>query len=360
MDLEAGAERQVCKLVLADAKLNLNWSEGLFTSGSHHALVLRTPYRDALPAQNIRNEAVDASEVADCVAAGSDWNIGGVIAGGRAVDGDPGSTFPNKGDLPDDVAIKIESNEVLEINFHMLNATTKATHACYKANLYSIPDAQVNTEAGVMFYYNNFITIPANGTFKADMACPVTQDVTLAAQVSHMHQRGTNYSASLLDGDPLAGGSEVQKLYETTQWEEPAFKVNSPALALKQGQWIRWSCDYVNPEARDVAQGQQTTDEMCMFVGAYWPRSNEMDWCMPLGGTQFYTGARPLGQGTMNGADFANCWAQSPQIVGGGGPDDSADRFATQRCFTDTCPAVSGLVNEAYLGTVDITTVTCN
>jgi hypothetical protein len=257
------------------------------------------------------------------------------------------------------VALKIEANEILELNFHMLNTDTKPAHACYKANLYNVPDEQVEVEAGTIFYYNNFVTVPASGTATANMACPVTEDVTLRAQVSHMHKRGTGYTASLLDGDPLAGGQEVQKLYETTDWDEPVFKIDDPALALTAGQWIRWNCDYTNLEARDIAQGQQTTDEMCMFVGVYWPRSATMDGCTSAGG-QYMSASRPLGTGTMNGAQLMDCFNNSPQLVTGGGPETSADRYATQRCVTEACPEVSGRVNEGVAGLVDLTTLTCN
>jgi len=50
--------------------------------------------------------------------------------------------------LPDDVALKIAANEVLELNFHMFNTGDQPIHACYKQNLYGIPDAQVKQEAG--------------------------------------------------------------------------------------------------------------------------------------------------------------------------------------------------------------------
>src|SRR5262245_64738813 len=56
MPLGPGEERQVCKLVLLDQAVNLNWSEGLYTRGSHHGLTARTRYRDALPTENIRGE----------------------------------------------------------------------------------------------------------------------------------------------------------------------------------------------------------------------------------------------------------------------------------------------------------------
>jgi hypothetical protein len=353
VELAAGEERQVCKLVLVDQKVNMNYSEGLFTKGSHHALVWQTAYTDALPTQNNKGATVDAAQVVDCEGPFDDWSVRGVIAGGRAV-GVPDTANFSKGTLPADVAFKIEANSVLALNFHMFNASGAPVHACYKANLNGIPDAQVKSEAGTIFYYNPFVTVPAKGTSSATMACPVSQDVTVAAGVSHMHRRGMGYSATLLDGDPVSGGKEIQALYATTEWEEPVVKAYAPGLSLKQGQWIKWTCDYTNTESREVAQGQQTTDEMCMFIGQYWPRSLPMDSCS--GGT----GGRNLGTGTKDGAQTAECWNASTQVVSGGGPTSAAARYAAQRCITDACPNVSARFYDWRKGTVDLTTIKCN
>jgi hypothetical protein len=135
---------------------------------------------------------------------------------------------------------------------------------------------------------------------------------------------------------------------------------------LKTGQWIKWACHYTNPESRNVAQGQQTTDEMCMFVGVYWPRTPEMDWCMPAATPDAtnpprpYSSARLLADGKMNASEFVDCWTKSPQIVGGGGPASSADRYATQSCFTQSCAKVAGQVNDIGSGKIDPTTLTCD
>lgn len=273
MQLDPGEERQICKLVLAGQDVNLNWSEGMFTAGAHHANVLSTAYTDSLPTENVAGETVDASQAIDCETLASDYQIRGLLVARVSAD----RATLAKGTLPDDVALKIAKNDVLELNFHMINTREDPVHACYKENLYSVPSSEVTQNAGVMFWYNSYITVPPNGTSKATMACPVTEDVSLAQQVSHMHERAASYSADLLDGDPIAGGTKLQQLYQTTDWEEPAVKINSPPIALEQGQWIEWSCNYENSEARAVAQGQQTTDEMCMFIGLYWPQSAQMD-----------------------------------------------------------------------------------
>ncbi len=360
MQLDAGQERQVCKLILASDDVNMNWSEGMFTKGSHHANVLSTSYANGvLPTTDVAGNTVDASTALDCESLASNYQVSGLLV--ARVD-DARSTLA-KGTLPDDVALKIAKNDVLELNFHMINTSENPVHACYKENLYSIPTAQVAQRAGVIFWYNNYIAIPAASAASATTSCPVTEDVNLVQQVAHMHARGVDYTASLLDGDPLLGStSEVQQLYHTTNWNEPPAVVDSPPIPMKQGQWVKWSCGYQNTEARDIAQGQQTTDEMCMFIGLYWPESPQMDWCMGDKAAIPYMGEHVLGTGTMNGAEYADCWANSAGLAGlsGGGPGDAATRYAAQRCVTESCPNVSGQVNDALLGNVDITQVGCN
>ena len=361
MPLGPGEERQACRLVLVDQAVNLNWSEGLYTRGSHHGLTARTSYRDQLPTENIRGEFVeDASQLATCETIGADWDVQGIIAGGHAVGASPRTALHSKGSLPDDVALRIRAGEVLALNFHMINVTDKPIRACYKQNLYSIPDQQVKHEAGTMFYYNSFLALPARQKTRATMACPVQHDVWLGDQVSHMHKRGVAYHASLLDGDPLSGGKEIATLYDTKEWEEPIARVDSPALLLKAGQWIRWTCEFENREDRNVAQGQETTDEMCMFVGTYWPRTPEMDWCMTPNSGSSYTASRLLAEGTGDGAQFLECWNESPQIVRGGGAESAEARYATQRCFTQSCAAVSGRVQEFGPGKLDPTKISCD
>lgn len=346
MTLAPGEERQVCKLVKVDHGFNLNWADGIQTNGSHHGLTARTNYRGAFPTQNIRGEAVDdPTQVATCESLTSDWDTTTILGAGRQAGASNALSPSRKGVLPDDVALRIEKGEVLAVNFHMLNPTDRPVHGCYKQNLYGIPDEDVKQEAGYAFYYNAFITVPAGQKASAKMACPVTEDISLASQVSHMHKHGVGYTATLLDGDPLAGGKPIQELYKTTDWEEPVARVDTPALQLKAGQWIQWECEYQNDGDVNIAQGQETTDEMCMFTGKYWPRSDAMDFCMREGGGK-WSAARPLTNGTMNGQQFIDCYVNSPQIYGGGGPKSAPSRYASQLCMTQLCEKVGGRLNE--------------
>jgi hypothetical protein len=126
--------------------------------------------------------------------------------------------------------------------------------------------------------------------------------------------------------------------------------------SLSVGQWIQWECEYQNEEDRNVSQGQLTTDEMCMFRATYWPRSAEMDWCMAPGSTDLYSASRLIADGRMDGAEFLACWNASPQKIAAG---SEAERFASQRCFTESCAAVAGRVNEFSAGVLDPNGVGC-
>lgn len=356
MTLDPGTERQTCRLVMTGEDINLNAANGIFTDGSHHATVWRTSHTDAIPTVNVTGQTLDTSGPVDCLSSG-DWNGTGVITAGHSVAAPADLAEKINHPLPDGIAYKIKGNEVLLMNFHMANFTDHVVHACYKQNLPSIPDDEVKQEAGLMFFYNTFITIPAKSTATADMACPVTKDVTVMSAVSHMHRRGDGYTATLLDGDPIAGGKKVQELYKSPEWNEPAPNIFDPPLALKAGQWIRWACDYENTEQRDVAQGQQTTDEMCMFVGAYWPRNPGWEQC------GFDGAGRNFGTGKMNGAQFVDCWNNSTKQLGlyGGGASDSQSRYAAQRCVTESCPNVSALASDyIYRGKQDVLDATCD
>ena len=103
-------------------------------------------YRDALPSENVRGETVDASQVATRESLTADWQVLGIVGSGHPVGGNPATGLNPKGTLPEDVALRIDAGEVLVVNLHMINVTNEPIHACYKQNLYGIPDAAVKRE----------------------------------------------------------------------------------------------------------------------------------------------------------------------------------------------------------------------
>jgi len=343
LTLGPGEEREVCQLVKLPRDLNANWTEGVMTEGSHHALVIRTGYTGTIPATTLDGQTLDGTQVHTCSTPSALWQVGGVLAGARHQTAATDANYLPKGALPANVAYKLKEGDYVLLNFHMLNPSANSLNACYKANLNGVPESQVTDEAGTMFWYDPFITVPANGRSSARMACPITQDVHLVSAVSHAHKRLVSYTANLLTGDPESGGTTVGTLYAGSAWDSPTPTIFSQPLALTKGQWIDYQCQYENPENRNVAQGLQTTDEMCMFIGPYWPRDPNLDACVAAGNPSGASLAGHIyGYGTKTGADFLSCFWQNPQRMPlSGGPSTSDQRFAKYGCMTQTCSKAS-------------------
>ncbi len=339
LTLGAGQEREVCQLVKVDQDMDLNSAVGIRSDGSHHALVYSTPYNGSIPTTALDGETLDGTQVHTCTTPSALWSLKAVVAGAKTVSDTSDTNFPA---LPPNVAFKVKAGDYVLLNFHLLNPSNESINSCYKVNLNSVPDSQVNTEAGTLFWYNPFITVPASGTSTARMACPITKNITLEAAVSHAHQRLSNYTATLLSGDPEQGGTTMQTLYQGTAWDSPVPMKYPTPIAITAGQWIDYHCDYANPAPVNVAQGLQTTDEMCMFIGPYWPRDPDLDYCADANGSASLAG-RNYGFGTKSGADFLGCYWTTPQPAGlSGGPATSAARYAAYSCVTETCPKASG------------------
>jgi hypothetical protein len=239
----------------------------------------------------------------------------------------------------------------------MLNTAEEPTAACMKVGLNGIAAEQVKHEAGVLFFYDVFITVPAKERSQVRMACPITRDISLVSAVSHMHKLGVGYRANLLAGDPLdSSTTTLQTLYETDVWDEPQDKFFAEALKLKAGQWIDYSCQYENPTDRNVAQGLQTVDEMCMFSGLYWPYDEDLTYCTQADGgiDGSGSGGYQIGSGTLDGPAFMQCVLNADYAGGATEPCGFAScrnypaRYAWQACFTSACPSI-GKYTRSYL-----------
>jgi hypothetical protein len=321
--LEPGQEIERCKLVVAPPEgLHIQRDEVQFTRGSHHVVLYKTDYA-ALPTETRNGVPIDPTVVHDCNdGATAEWEISGVIAGSQSFDGD---TF--LGPLPDGVALSVEPGAVLVMNTHYLNPSSDHLDVEARLNLYTIPPERVEVEASMLFYYNAFISVPANGTSSARMRCPVQRDISIVRLQSHMHRRGVGFEAFLVDGE----GGPMEPIYDSAAWEQVPARSYDPPLEVKAGQAIDYRCDYANPEGRDVAQGLTTRDEMCMLIGPYFPRDRHLDDCSTPEG---FPGETWVGTGAATCAETLACLAAAPPAEQDGG-------VRYYGCVVDSCPGAA-------------------
>jgi Copper type II ascorbate-dependent monooxygenase, C-terminal domain len=316
--IESGQEIERCQLFVAPKEgFFVRKDEVRFTAGSHHVLLYRTPYTQ-LPTENLKGVKLDGTKIHDCAdGATAEWDVNGVLAGSQSGDGDS-----MLGELPEGVAVKVNPGTVLVMNTHYLNASSEKVDADARINLYTLPPAQVKTEAGMLFYYNPFIHIPENGSATARMRCPVQQDISLVRVQSHMHRRGVGFAAYLGESD----GSSPQEIYTSTEWERVPAKAFTPLLQIKAGQTIDYRCEYQNSEARTINQGLSTKDEMCMLIGPYYPRNEALEKCTSDKGVYDATW---IGSGTATCSDSLGCLA---------GAKAQGDVYG---CVVNSCPGSS-------------------
>jgi hypothetical protein len=152
-------------------------AQHMYTPGSHHLLLFRTDLT-AIPA--------GGDQVQDCYEGGGGTimsHVRGVVYGSQV----PQATFT----MPPGVAFKMKSEEVLLLQVHYLNAQTKPVDAHVTVGLDTITDgSQVQSLAGVLFYYDPFIDVPANSMAKAGARCTLPKDITLQTVFPHYHARG--------------------------------------------------------------------------------------------------------------------------------------------------------------------------
>lgn len=331
-------EGDFCMLIRSPNRtIYLNDWDVFLSAGSHHGLIARTDFGTELPTEDYFGYPVELGKVVTC-----EEGAGQRFGNGEIIGGSMGSkNVYDYGKLPDNVAKTIPANTILAVELHMLNASDEEIDACFAVGMTGIPKSQYKYELGGLGFYNPMITVPAGGTGRARMACPVTHDVKMAWATSHMHNGGVGYKARLLDGDPYDPATKVVRtLYDYTSWDDPDYNWFDKPIDLKAGQWIEYWCDYENNSDVDSNQGLDTTDQMCMLFAGTWPETPDrvFEGCF---------GIYNVGNGDMNGNDFLNCfWATdfqggaALQVCGAEECADNEAKFAFQSCFTDSCNAI--------------------
>lgn len=273
----------------------------------------------SIPTTDRRGGQHDTSGTFDCAdGATADWETTGILSGAQSTAAD------SMVNLPQGVAIKVAGGAVLLMNTHYLNANPNAVDTAAYINLYTVPTEQVNTEGGVILFYNPFIQVPAMAKASARMRCPLPQDINLSTIQSHMHRLGIGYVATWLDEK----GMPIEDLYTNDQWANVPVKTFTPGMALRAGTTIDYHCDYQNTQQHNVDQGFSVNDEMCVLIGSYYPRVPRFESCAQ---------ATYVGSGAVNSADTLTCLASA---MGTGNTD------ALYGCIVSSCPAIAGPLTD--------------
>ncbi|MBA3392229.1 MAG: hypothetical protein H0T89_06275 [Deltaproteobacteria bacterium] len=316
--IPAGTEVEYCKFVeIPDAWVTKDTVE--FTAGSHHVLVYQTSYT-TIPTAKENGTVVDTSGVFDCSDGATSWKVTKLIGGSQNRDGAAILSFPD--------GIALHVGGIAMINVHYVNGSDAPLDTDVKIRFETIAAEDVVQEGDILFLYNPLISVPAGGTARAHMRCPVYADITIANAQSHMHARGTGYEARVDTNAPF---------YTNSEWESVPVK-DYENLTVKAGSTLDYYCDYRNTTGRGIYQGPRSTDEMCMLIGSYYPADPRTANCLDPSGK--------VPGGDWVGGGSATCQATLGCLQNAGGalpaitdcmlaakPEVAAPASAALRCF---------------------------
>jgi hypothetical protein len=314
MDIPASSESFKCQYVampLGDGFVVGGRNQ--FITGSHHVVVYSTDL-DSIPP--------DQTTVADCYEGTKSMmtHIRGVMYAA--------TNATSKIEMPGGVGIPYKGGAVLLFQNHFLNATADvvSTHSdVYLATA----NAGVSQNADVLFYYDPYIDVPIGARATASMRCPIPADITLVAFGSHYHERGVGFRAYV---DPPDGPRATTPFYTSKDWASPSIATNQ-SLQVPAGSHIRYSCDYDNTRGtREYVQGESATDnEMCMFIGLYYPAMTTSD--------DYCDRGDEVGTGNVSCTDTLDCFAACPPA--GDTSQTNGYSACAQKCMVASCPAAA-------------------
>ena len=311
----AGAEIHECQYVTLPPSAGfIVGGSHTYTPGSHHLLLFRTDLTSIPAGQD---------GLRDCYEAGGTMmsHIRGVVYGSQEASGNL--------TMPDGVGLPYKAGDVLLFQSHYLNASAKPIDAEVDIHLRGATDG-ITTHAGVLFYYAPFIHVPIGAKSRAGMRCTVRQNITLFTAGSHYHKRGVDYEAYI---DPPSASPTTVPFYTSTDWDHPA-SLSAPT-AIAAGSHLRYGCGYDNTAGtKEYFQGQSAeNDEMCMFVGLYYPEMTDDD-------DNCYD-ADSFGAGTNACAAASSCALGCPAGTSPLGDASGNIDPCWQKCFADSCPSAS-------------------
>ncbi len=313
----AGGEIHKCKYVRApDAESYVVTMAHEYSPGSHHLLVFRTDKDKLQPGEDA---TVDCNEGA----LSPMKHVRGILYGSQEA--------KQSGTLPQGIGLYLKPNEVLLVQAHYLNATAKPIDAKIAVDFKTAPADTIAHRAGVLFFYDPFIYVPARATASASMRCVIPNDIKLLSGFSHTHKRGSTFAAFMDEkSDVLA----EKPFYTSKDWEHP--EGLAAPIDVKAGSRIRFNCNYDNTKNdREFYQGQSAEDnEMCLFSGIYYPEMGlQTNLCM--------TGFDRIGVGTATCAEALKCAQSCPPGTSSGNAQLGAVGNCLQKCVATSCPTAT-------------------
>ncbi len=179
--------------------------------------------------------------------------------------------------LPDSVAFSLESNQMIRLEVHFINATADALDMQATTTFVPIADKDFKWEADFLFLGNPDIDIPASSSHTlgpvflplGKLLPDLVGEAKFFAITGHEHQWGTGVKVDLVKDENDPGISVYDP--PNWSWSEPETVKADPEFTIEAGGGFRFSCSWDNKSPDPVKFGESANDEMCFFWAYYYP-----------------------------------------------------------------------------------------
>lgn len=166
--------------------------------------------------------------------------------------------------FPAGVALRLPANARIDVNAHYVNSTTSTISGEAEANLYTVPQQQVQYEAKALNLNTTDLTIPAGRDTTIIKTFKFSTTTRIVMLTSHMHKRGLKYVIRIAGG---ARNGEV--VYTNDAWDHPLIQTFSTPIVLNAGEGLTSEVTYRGDPTKVVRFGLTADDEMNIIFG-YW------------------------------------------------------------------------------------------
>lgn len=193
--------------------------------------------------------------------------------------------------LPEGVALKLEPNQMIRLEAHYLNYLPGEITAHADVTFNTVPESEVEAEAGLMLYGTPDISIGAGRTYTTPWYyLPVWEGRNVFAATGHTHRfgldvelrKGGTAQPTGLGNEPVQGAIQIYPGEEPFAWDEAPVVFYDPPLHFGANEGVQYRCTWKNTSNQWVGFGESANEEMCFFWLYYYP-SQGYRLCINLG-----------------------------------------------------------------------------
>ena len=239
--LSPGIEQTVCAYVRLKnpEPMFITKATGTLAPGSHHLII----YKATATEEDLNPRGCTP--------------FAGLISGKEVMIGE--TAKPNGvTELPPNVGIRIEANQMIKLEAHYINTTKSPIAAKGSWAFEGVPVSAAGSmmQAGVKFQKGQAGT-------------------KVFFLTTHQHQFGTKMT---LWPSKTASDTSAAPLVEETNWADPKMFQVDPMLEMDGTSGLSYKCEYNNTSGEEVKFGESALEEMCFAIGWYYP-SKGLDVC---------------------------------------------------------------------------------